>query len=296
MAGRVEERSRRDNVAETIEETFIKLQAGGAAEQRRDSRDSGEAPARTIQRERRKRGTTRLDLADVFGPTEADGQMAGRAQAVEPDNQRSEQSSQRRQRAAESRSTVQAPDTSPRRRGLEPESVRRIISNGEATDEVETTEAVVALAAPRSTDAAQPATAPPDTEIGREAAVVQGQPGRLGVDDGAELSSGCAQYPEINIFDDGKEIIILAELPGLDIKVLAVTSDGQGLTISGNRRPGPDLEGAQCRWRERSSAPFVRSLQLPDGLVFARATATYRNGILEIRAHKSQPVFKIAVR
>jgi hypothetical protein len=92
MAGRVEERGRRDNVAESIEQTFINLQAGSAAEQLRDNPDSGEAPARVSPRERRKGGTTRLDLADVLGPGEAASRIRSRSSPLEPDNPRTDSS------------------------------------------------------------------------------------------------------------------------------------------------------------------------------------------------------------
>jgi hypothetical protein len=89
MAGRADERGRRDNAAETIEQTFIKLQAGSVAEQKRDSRDSGGAPPGAGPRGRRKGGTTRLELADVFGSEAAEQGGIG-VPSVESGSQRSQ--------------------------------------------------------------------------------------------------------------------------------------------------------------------------------------------------------------
>jgi HSP20 family protein len=336
MAGRVEEQGRRDDVAEAIEQTFLKVEAGSAAAQKRDSLDSGKAlartsprrrggttrlnladvlgstdaagpsrsripavepenqrpqpsaetPARRTPRDRRKGGTTRLDLDDVFGAREAALQLRRRSSSVQADNQRPQSTSQRLQRLAA--------EPSPAIRTNLGHGISRTIGNPDASGQPTGPEfRAVASSAADSSRVPLPA-ALPETQ----AASVDGQVtlSRLDVPDQAKLAGVGAQHPEVNIFDSGAEIIILADLPGLDLKTLAVTSDGHGLTIAGNRKPQPRMEGALCRWRERNGVAFVRTLQLPESLEFTRASATYRNGILQIRAPKGQALFKITVQ
>src|SRR5579885_327065 len=79
MAGRVEERGRRDNVAESIDQTFINLQAGSIPEQQPGNRDSSDALALMTARERRKASTTRLDPADLPGSNGAAAQNPSRS-------------------------------------------------------------------------------------------------------------------------------------------------------------------------------------------------------------------------
>jgi HSP20 family protein len=341
MAGRVEERGRADSVAEAIEQTFIKLEAGNAAEQKRDSREADKVPARTAPRERRRGGTTRLDLADVLGSTEAAARMRSRLSGVEPDQPPPLPSSETLAREtpvrraprerrkggttrldladvlgsseAAARMRNRLPPPLPDKERKEPAAERRqrlpatppglpVRANpgrrlkGSEAEPIPEFEAVGAPAA--DTNRTQLAAILSETESGPGAALMGGPVTltRVDVHDKAKLASVAARYPEVNIFDNGAAIIILADLPGLDLKMLAVTSDGRVLTIAGNRRLQPRMEGALCRWRERSSAPFMRTLQLPETVEFTRATATYRNGILEIRAPKGEPVFKITVQ
>lgn len=395
MAGRAEERGRRDNAAETIEQTFLKLQAGSVAEQKRDSRDSGDAPAEAGPRERRKGGTTRLNLADVLGLA-ANGQMPGAILPAEPDIQRlpspgapARTSPRGRRKGGTTRleladvfgpseaaeqggvgvPPVESGNQRPqpfskaparthsreRRRGSTTRldwadvlgsneaalQIRRQApsgqpdnnspeAGGERRQNSQTADPLAAVqsnpgpgfkaqsepiagneqpsgeASGREFDGTAATAA--DTGRARLAALSQtpGAPGaalvdgqltltRVDVHDKARLASVPSQSPEVNIFDNGSEIIIMAALPGLELKTLAVTSDGRGLAITATRRVQPGLEGALCRRRERSGAPFVRVIQLPQSLELTRATATYRNGLLEIRAPKGEPAFRITV-
>src|SRR5579885_2286441 len=92
MAGRGEEWGRRDNVAESIEQTFINLQAGSIPEQQPGNRDSSDALALMTARERRKASTTRLDPADLPGSNGAAAQTRSRLPPAESDNRRAETS------------------------------------------------------------------------------------------------------------------------------------------------------------------------------------------------------------
>lgn len=343
MAGRVEERGRRDNVAESIEQTFINLQAGSAPEQQPGNRDSGDAPVLMTVRERRKAGTTRLDPADLPGRNGAAGQARSRIPPAESDNRRAETSEMPGRRSPRERrksgttrldladvlGSEEAAQIRSRSSGLEPDNHRSPASESSArrtprerrksgttrldlADVLGSSEAAVQMrrrASPAQSDnqgperavdrrqrlAAQPGAAEL-TEAGAAAQEGQLTVARLDAHATAKLANASAPYPEVNIFDNGTEIIILADLPGIDLDLLALTSDGRGLTITGKRRPQPNLEGALCRLRERANAPFVRTVPLPETLEFTRASATYRNGILEFRAPKGQSSFKITVQ
>jgi HSP20 family protein len=88
--------------------------------------------------------------------------------------------------------------------------------------------------------------------------------------------------PEIEVFQRGDELVVLADLPGLkrdDVKV-NVTNDS--LIIQGERRQESE-ENEQGYYRsERSYGSFRRSIPLPDGVNDEDVKASFRDGVLEI--------------
>lgn len=49
--------------------------------------------------------------------------------------------------------------------------------------------------------------------------------------------SGAGAYPPLNIFEDGEQLVTIAELPGLDPAAVQVSGQGRTLTISSERQP-----------------------------------------------------------
>ena len=96
--------------------------------------------------------------------------------------------------------------------------------------------------------------------------------------------------PALEVIESVNEVIVVAELAGIDQESLDVTVDGDVLAITGNR-PGPrDLQ--TCSYREAGIAygEFSAEIFIPDQVVVDDAIATYRDGMLEIRIPKVTPV------
>jgi HSP20 family protein len=89
-------------------------------------------------------------------------------------------------------------------------------------------------------------------------------------------------FPSLNVFRDRKgDVVIRAELPGVNPEDINVTVEQRRLTISGERRPeGPDNGYHR---RERPFGQFSRSLQLPPDLDVERAEARFSNGVMTLR-------------
>lgn len=87
-------------------------------------------------------------------------------------------------------------------------------------------------------------------------------------------------------FTDGDAWVVRAELPGIDPdKDVHVTVDGGLLTISAERRE-ETTEGEQGKPGYRSEfryGSYQRSLRLPASVAPEEVTATYNDGILEVR-------------
>lgn len=96
------------------------------------------------------------------------------------------------------------------------------------------------------------------------------------------------QAPSVDIVDRDKEIIVRAELPGVEKKDLDVSIDERTLTIRGsNRREEKEEKDNYFRQEIRSGA-FSRSVLLPADVNIAKATAAFKGGVLELRLPKAR--------
>jgi HSP20 family protein len=91
----------------------------------------------------------------------------------------------------------------------------------------------------------------------------------------------CLFNPRINMSDNGKELKVTVELPGMDKDDIELSLDQHTLTIKGNKK-GAD-EGDQTSYcRERVFGAFKRVIPIPPGIDLKRAEATFRKGVLTI--------------
>lgn len=83
---------------------------------------------------------------------------------------------------------------------------------------------------------------------------------------------------------DGDTLVIRAEMPGVDPDrdVQVTVTDGM-LHIKAERKEETTTEGKGFVHRELHYGSFSRSLPVPHGVTEADVTATYRDGILELR-------------
>lgn len=105
-------------------------------------------------------------------------------------------------------------------------------------------------------------------------------------------------YPAVNVWTGEDEVLVTAELPGIDPAGIDVTVKEGVLTIRGSREPEELRDGETYLRRERGAGTFVRSLTLPFRVDSAKVSATYANGILRLalpRREDDKPK-KIAVR
>jgi HSP20 family protein len=88
----------------------------------------------------------------------------------------------------------------------------------------------------------------------------------------------------VDEYRDGQDLVIRAELPGIDPDkdVELSVADGM-LTIQAERREEQRKEEKGHRRRELHYGSFSRSLPLPGGVKGTDVTASYKDGILEIR-------------
>ena len=115
---------------------------------------------------------------------------------------------------------------------------------------------------------------------------------------GGSETAGQAQVtlvPPTDVMETDTDILITAEMPGLERNDVQITIADDVLTIRGEKRLERD-EGSnkdkKYQLSERSYGVFLRSLQLPAGIDPSTVEATMSNGVLRIRVPKpahSQP-------
>lgn len=100
--------------------------------------------------------------------------------------------------------------------------------------------------------------------------------------------SGHGAYPPINVFEAQEQLVIVAEVAGLEPGQIELGTHGRSLTIHSERKPRDLDRSAGFHRRERSFGEFSRSLQLPEDYDLQRAEAKYQNGLLVIRVPKAE--------
>jgi HSP20 family protein len=98
--------------------------------------------------------------------------------------------------------------------------------------------------------------------------------------------------PEFDIRDDGKEIVIEADLPGVEEKDVAVTLTNGVLTIRGEKKSGHGEKKDNYYMAERSYGSFLRSLRLPDTIDENGIEARLDKGVLKVVARKRAEAVK----
>lgn len=88
--------------------------------------------------------------------------------------------------------------------------------------------------------------------------------------------------PVLESFLDKGKLIVRADLPGIDLKDVEITVNGDRLTIRGKRERTHEETGREYIHREISYGSFERTILLPEGVKPDDISAAYRNGVLEL--------------
>ena len=95
-------------------------------------------------------------------------------------------------------------------------------------------------------------------------------------------TTGSGAFPLINVFDDGGDFVVVAELPGVKKENLDIQVRGDTLRIQGKKTISYD-ESASAHRRERAAGQFDRTFTLPDDVDAEKVSAEYRDGVLTLR-------------
>lgn len=101
---------------------------------------------------------------------------------------------------------------------------------------------------------------------------------------GGTLSGlGSAWSPQVEMFREGDDVVIRADVPGMREQDLDIEIEDDVLTISGERRSEGREEREGFFRSERSYGWFERAIRLPEGTDPEKIDARLEGGVLELR-------------
>jgi HSP20 family protein len=93
--------------------------------------------------------------------------------------------------------------------------------------------------------------------------------------------------PAVDMVDRKDEIVLRADVPGLEQKDIQVDVENGMLTIRGTRQGEREAKEEDYYCCERWAGSFSRTIALPSGIEQDRIKATFKNGVLEVHVPKS---------
>lgn len=97
-----------------------------------------------------------------------------------------------------------------------------------------------------------------------------------------------AWSPSVDISETEDQIVVEAELSGIDQKDLKVNVQDNVLTIGGEKTREKEKKGTNYHRVERAYGAFHRSFSLPSEVDSEKTEASYRDGVLTIRMPKTE--------
>lgn len=92
--------------------------------------------------------------------------------------------------------------------------------------------------------------------------------------------------PLVDVIDKKDEIIVKAELPGVNKKDVKISLSENTLTIRGERKEEQEVKKEDYYCCERVQGSYSRTIALPVEIDKTKAKASFTNGILEIALPK----------
>jgi len=99
-----------------------------------------------------------------------------------------------------------------------------------------------------------------------------------------------AWNPSVDIYENKDQIVLEAELPGMNREDFDLTVENNVITLRGERRFEKRDESDNYHRVERSYGSFSRSFTLPQTVSGEGATAEYKNGVLRVTLPKREEV------
>lgn len=101
-----------------------------------------------------------------------------------------------------------------------------------------------------------------------------------------ELALPELKAPKVDVLDRDSEVVVKAEIPGVDKKDIDISVGEDSVTIKGETRKEEKEEKGDYYRCEISRGSFSRTVALPAAVDGAKATASFKDGVLELTLPK----------
>lgn len=88
--------------------------------------------------------------------------------------------------------------------------------------------------------------------------------------------------PGMDVYESAAGVLVQVELPGISKDDMGLEIEGRTLCIHGERRMGKEAGDGVFHILERAHGPFVRKVELPEGLDLSAVRAVLRDGVLSV--------------
>ena len=99
-------------------------------------------------------------------------------------------------------------------------------------------------------------------------------------------------HPSLDMYEERDDLVVKAELPGVDKEGLDINLDGDTLHIRAEKKEEKEETDEETKYYayERRFGSYSRSVLLPVHVDAGKASATFEDGILELRLPKAEEV------
>ncbi len=88
--------------------------------------------------------------------------------------------------------------------------------------------------------------------------------------------------PPVDIYQDGDQVVVKAELPGVKADDIELTIHGDTMTLKGSKKFEEKGRDGGYQYTERRYGEFLRTFSLPTPVDESKVKADFKEGVLEI--------------
>ncbi|MFQ5672404.1 MAG: Hsp20/alpha crystallin family protein [Nitrospinales bacterium] len=94
--------------------------------------------------------------------------------------------------------------------------------------------------------------------------------------------------PRVDVTESDKEVVVTAEIPGMDEKDIEVIFSNDVLTLKGEKKREKEDKSRGYYQLERAYGAFHRAIPIPTEINPDKVNASFKNGVLTVKLEKSE--------
>lgn len=112
--------------------------------------------------------------------------------------------------------------------------------------------------------------------------------------DSAAVPSSTAGYwsPVVDCYETEEKFVIIAEVPGVTREDIDLQVYPMKLILSGERKPGPEMQNQDCLRVECPTGRFQRMFEFNTEIDTSRVGAAMNHGVIRVTLPKRNPMYR----